>query len=460
MKYKAIPMLLALATTLAAVEIDIPTYEAELDKIAEQRKAANSKLIVERGICVDTEKKEIILDAVATEITENGICEFAVISLNSGHDYEALFKVYATPTRICKAIEALGTKRGRPVDYSTLTFWSKGEHYTASVKYNGVERPITDYIFNAIDKKIMDPITFIYLGSKWKNEADGTETFAGDSEGPGSIISMYNEPLSVFDIPRNAPQGQVYEKTLVSKNVIGKEGEKVEIILRPEVRPETAPTRNNEISVALTKAGISINGAAAISPVDFIKYLTEKKQLKQDTYVQLAYAADVSLTDIASFATLINQLELKEQLKVESPTNQLYYKAFLPQDAWLKRSDRLAQPLEFYISKTEDKITKKLIAVKEIWPDNSESINPTLEPKEYELTNETKLAELVTEAEAWKRDISADDPAFKKYMQSGQAPLLVFAPINLSFAELQLELSQFPKTHQNIFIFIGKEVIK
>ena len=62
MKYKAIPMLLALATTVAAVEIDIPAYEAELDKIAEQRKAANSKLIVERGICVDTEKKEIILD--------------------------------------------------------------------------------------------------------------------------------------------------------------------------------------------------------------------------------------------------------------------------------------------------------------------------------------------------------------------------------------------------------------
>ena len=74
MKYKAIPVLFALSATLFAIEIDIPTYEAELDKIAEQRKIANSELAVERGIAVDIKKKEIVLDAITTEITEKGIC--------------------------------------------------------------------------------------------------------------------------------------------------------------------------------------------------------------------------------------------------------------------------------------------------------------------------------------------------------------------------------------------------
>lgn len=459
MKSKAILMLLTFVTTLLAVEIDIPAYESELDKLAEVRKQKNTRLVVERGIAIDIEKKEIILDGVTTEITEKGISEFAVISLNSGHDYEALFKVYATPTAICKAIESLGTKRGRSVDYSTLCFWSKGEHFSVSVKYNGVERPITDYIFDAVKNQIMAPTTFIYLGAKWNKQADGSETFAGDSEGPGSIISMYNEPLSVFDIPKNAPQGQAYEKSLVSKNVIGIEGAKVEIIIRPEARPASAPSRNNEITVKLTKEGLSINSAPAIQPVAFVEYLNEKQALKQDTYAQLEYAADVSLTDISGMAALISQLEVKELIKVEAPINQIYYKAFLPQDAWLKRSERLAQPLELHLTKQANAVGKKLIAIKEIWPDNSESINPILEQKEYDVSNAETIRDVILQAEAWKRDLSIDDSVFKNYIASGQAPLLVFAPIDLTIDELKHELEPFKSTHKNVFIFVGKKII-
>ncbi|MBO7298716.1 MAG: hypothetical protein J6V41_02755 [Kiritimatiellae bacterium] len=460
MKTKLIAALLTTATALLAVEIDIPAYESELDKLVEKRKAENSQLVVERGICINLEKKEIILDAITTEIKEGGISEFAVISFNSGHDYEALFKAYATPTRICKAIESLGTKRGRPVDYSSLTFWSKGEHYSVSVKYNGVERPISDYIYDVNQKKIMDSITFVYLGSKWNKSADGEETFAGDSEGPGSIVSMYNEPLSVFDIPKNAPQGQVYEKSLVSKNVISNEAERVEIILRPEARPVSAPNRNVDVVTTLTQDGISIDSAEAIKPIDFVKYLNDKLTLKQDVYAQLAFAENVSLTDIAAFAVLIDSLEQKELIKVEAPKNNIYYKAFLPQEAWLKRSDRLAQPLELHISKVENQISKKLIAIKEVWPDASQSINPTLEPKEYEINQVTNVAELGVQAESWKRDMSLEDSVFKNYIASGKAPLLVFAPTNLTFMELQAELKPLQKTHSNIFIFIGKQIIE
>ena len=63
MKSKAILMLLTFVTTLLAVEIDIPAYEAELDKLAEVRKQKNTRLVVERGIAIDVEKKEIILFA-------------------------------------------------------------------------------------------------------------------------------------------------------------------------------------------------------------------------------------------------------------------------------------------------------------------------------------------------------------------------------------------------------------
>lgn len=461
MKIKAIAaVFLSVYSVLSATEFDITAYEAELDNLATKRKTENPNLITERGICIDLEKKEIILDAVSTDITENGICEFAIITLNSGHDYEALFKVYATPTRISKSIELLGTKRGRSVDYSSLCFWSKGEHYTVSVKYKGVEHPITDYIFNAEIGKIMDPITFIYTSDKWRVSESGEEISAVESEGPGSIIPMYNETISVFDIPKNAPQGHAYEKSLVSNNVIGKEGERVEIILRPENRSELTSVRNNDIEVTLTTKGIVVNSNEPISPMDFVDYLTEKNKQKQDTYAQILYSEDVALTDISNFATLIEGLERKGLIKVEAPKNLIYYKAFLPQEAWLKRSNRLAQPLEIHLGKHENVITKKIVAIKEIWPEASDSIYPILEPKEYSISSETKIEELIVEAEAWRQDTTLDDPVFLKYINSRNAPLLVFAPTNLTFQELQAELKPLQKTHSNIFIFIGKQIIE
>jgi hypothetical protein len=48
---------------------------------------------------------------------------------------------------------------------------------------------------------------------------------------------------------------------------------------------------------------------------------------------------------------------------------------------------------------------------------------------------------------------------FKNYIVSGQAPLLVFAPIDLTFDELKLVLEPFKSTHKNVFIFVGKKII-
>jgi hypothetical protein len=158
-------------------------------------------------------------------------------------------------------------------------------------------------------------------------------------------------------------------------------------------------------------------------------------------------------------AALISQLEVKELIKVEAPINQIYYKAFLPQDAWLKRSDRLAQPLELHLTKQANAVGKKLIAIKEIWPDNSESINPILEQKEYDVSNAGTIKDVIVQAEAWKRDLSIDDSVFKNYIVSGQAPLLVFAPIDLTFEELKLELEPFKSTHKNVFVFVRKKII-
>ena len=273
------------------------------------------------------------------------------------------------------------------------------------------------------------------------------------------LCDELDEGTVIFDIPKNAPQGQAYEKSLVSKNVIGIEGAKVEIIIRPEARPASAPSRNNEITVKLTKEGLSINSAPAIQPVAFVEYLNERQALKQDTYAQLEYSTDVSLTDISGMAALISQLEVKELIKVEPPINQIYYKAFLPQDAWLKRSERLAQPLELHLTKQANAVGKKLIAIKEIWPDNSESINPILEQKEYDVSNAGTIKDVIVQAEAWKRDLSIDDSVFKNYIASGQAPLLVFAPIDLTIDELKHELEPFKLTHKNVFIFVGKKII-
>ena len=56
--------------------------------------------------------------------------------------------------------------------------------------------------------------------------------------------------------------------------------------------------------------------------------------------------------------------------------------------------------------------------------------------------------------------MSLEDSVFKNYIASGKAPLLVFAPTNLTFMELQAELKPLQKTHSNIFIFIGKQIIE
>ena len=62
-------------------------------------------------------------------------------------------------------------------------------------------------------------------------------------------------------------------------------------------------------------------------------------------------------------------------------------------------------------------------------------------------------------SEQRKNVLIIDDSVFKNFIATGQAPILVFAPVDLTFNELRMQLEPFRATHKNVFVFVGKKIL-
>ena len=399
--------------------------------------ADTNRYFVARGVLADREARTVRLDAFATGIRPGAIAEFLLITLNSGHEYESVFQTFALAADIARAFEFLGVPPGLPADFAAYRFWPRGERFEVDAEVDGAPAvPAERFLMEASTQKPREPAGFLWIGGGW---TEGGVSNTVDFSGPGSILPSYNEPVTLFDVPRRAPQNDVYQSCLSGENVPRRAILPAVLTFRPEPRPADAPLRVRPVALRLSPGGFSIDGADPVPPAEALKALRAfRTDRAQDAYVSFSWDDAAPLADLRAVAQLLRMVDTEETgIRVDAPPEGFpYYQALLPRDEWRDRAARYSQPCELRLARGEDgAVAATLVAIGEIWKDDAHK--PDLDVKEFPVAG----------ADDFRAKLAEKAPA-------GMKALLVFAPGALPYGELRPYLDAVRATHPLVQIFV------
>jgi len=379
------------------------------------------------GVHADKTAGTVTVLAESCGLAPNITIEFPLTSLVSNHDYESLALMLGKPSDFAAAVEWLGVPRGQPPSRRDARFWPKGERLSVTVaRLSNPEdaKPLGEWITNRHPGGT--PFThIIYTGSLW-NEAGEC---AADGEAPGSVITTFNESRSLFDLPWRAEKGEVYGQYACVEKI-----EKGELLLftfkvePPRVFPLSIfvkPVDENEPPQNLGQLRFDANGKSDDNPAHGIKI--ENAQLTllvemladmvkhRDVFAQWTLDDRLTIQAAAQLATAIAAIEGASGIRVDGPPDgQIYYRAFLPNPAWIPREERLTQPFELHIARDDDgAYTRTFVSIDEDWSAPNK-ITPDLTVNLHPLGDdwETALPKIIAE----------------KDHESRKSALFVFAP--------------------------------
>jgi len=391
---------------------------------ATQRKDAPASRQVWPGVAADTEARTVTVVAEAVGIRAGGYpVEFLLVGEASDRDYESLAVSLARPSDVARALEAVGLPRGRPVHPQAFRFWPRGERVTLAVRpfAGGPERPVGAYVFDRQAGRGMSNL-FTYVGSVWREDG----SCEADEPSPGAILSTFNTPATVLDMPFAVTQNAAYGRYAVTDNPMEPETLWC-FVLRPE-RAADAPPLVVPVDLAAqprggrddTPAGIADlewvrrmpDGAVTTNALDaVVKGLMDVTRSGREPHVTLRFDDRLTVRVAAGAARVIAAMDGENGARVDGPADgQLYYKAFLPQQEWREREKRLMQPYELRVARDGDGgWSRRFVHVHEDWSDET-SLDPKLTVHEHALADWEAFAGRVGE------------------LGRGLGTLLVFAP--------------------------------
>lgn len=402
-------------------------------------------VMVRPGLMADRKTGRVVVAAEGTGLGGGEIAEFFLIGEKSGHDYEALAIMFATPGDIHEALEFIGMTPGRGVDYEAFCFWPKGERVT--VRCSGTDTNWTPRNIRmeamVLDRRTDAPLPetgFVFIGSARIEMPDrpGTLWYAADVAEPHAIAASYNEPACVLDAPRQAPQGDVYGKLTVNPKYAIPEGALLEVSLEPERRDGTKRVMDLAArAVPGPDAALRICLGTNAAPMALEYALNELATIMKrgkDLFVTLEWADKLPIGAIARACSAFSELESDDGLRIEPPARgQLYYKAFLPREDFRDRTKRLAQPWELHLSGGEEDADRRLIRIEEVWKDNLP--DPELREHVYSLREPAEIRAVLDEH------------------GPGLPVILVFAHPTLLYERLMEFVGPALPTHRTVYIF-------
>lgn len=427
------------------------------DRVAKEKN--NPDLLVLPGLVADRKSRQVRFLAEATGVKAVDIVEFFLIGENSGHDYEAIAVSLAKPGDVHRALEFVGMKPGRPVVFSKLQLWPKGERVTATIAPRGATNSPVRLEQTVLDRRSGKALAaggFVFTGSVMADstEKPGTQVYAADAFEPGSIAANYNEAQSVLDVPRQAPQKQVYESMFANPDHLFQAGQLLEVTMEPEYKD--GRTRVLDLTLHITtpegKSGAAANGLsfrlddAAGKPVyagaemkELMRILSEFAASGRDPFVALRLGDSVSVSALRDLCRILDSINTENGIRIEPPGgNQLFYKAFIPNEVWRDRAGRMAQPWELRLELKDGKPAGVLTQVKEVWKD--EQARPDLKPENVPVPTPADLQKALTER------------------GPGLNVILVFAPPALTHGQLMEFVGPVLKTHPVIHVFVDVPV--
>jgi hypothetical protein len=366
---------------------------------AAQRKAAQPGDIW-KGVVADTRKREVRLLAEAVGHRVGITAEFLLVGPLSDRAYEAAAVTVAMPGDIVRAVERLGIARGGCVGSRPFRFWPCGERFAATVRRldtpDAPARPLQALI---ADQEASAPLLgeggLVFTGARW----EGQECLA-DTNMPSSVVSLYNAGGTVFDVPFQVGQSEVYGRLSLAEAL--PYGALLEIALRPllpadgapRVLPLTAAAAVADGRVTLTCTGADGAVLKRGELAEVLGWLRGQAEAGREPFVTVAMDDAMPLRRAADVARVFDMLDGKG-IKLDGKTaDGLYPKAFLPLEKWRERKDRHPQPFELHVARGADgALEKKLVFIEEDW--TVEGLDPKLTPREYPFSEWAEFPKLV-----------------------------------------------------------------
>jgi len=380
----------------AAAPRSLPPQYGEAAKHAAQANSAYQSdlarykgadhVLVLPGLVADRRSKRIELLAEATGLESGQVVEFLLIDAAGAKGYEALFWSHARPSDVHRALKFIGMGPGRPFDPGKLCFWAKGErvivwvapeadsaHAADPAAPTRIERLIVGHNTG----KPLPETGFVFTGS-FTLEPPAGETagaYAADVLEPKSVLSIYNDPTTVLDVPRRAFQHAVYGSQVVGPEYRFAKHELVRIVLEPEYKDGRRRVADLTLLVRAAEpfapAGAdSPRPAGPVAGAEFLLTDTSGKPLAQrpqlvavvevferlirrgcDPYVSVCFDPALTLAQVQQVCRLLGAIDKEQGIRIEPPPpGQLYYEAFLPDVGLLDRESRLVDPWELHLT--------------------------------------------------------------------------------------------------------------
>ena len=374
---------------------------------AEQQKRVAAEGARWPGVVADRQKREVRLLAEAVGHRVGITAEFLLVGPQSDRAYEAAAVTVAKPGDIARAVESLGLPLGGGVGSRPFRFWPFGERVSATVRRLDVagasERPLQTLLKDAeTASPLFGEGGLVFTGGRWEG-AGAARACVTDTNLPSSVISLYNEPGTVFDLPFQVGQSEVYGRLTLAEALPC--GALLEIALKPQSAGDgqtrvlpltvTAAPQGQEVALTCTGADGAVLKRAALA--DALSWLREQDKQGRELFVTLGMDDALPLKRAADVARVFALLDGKG-VKLDGKTAQgLFPRAFLPQEKWRERARRNPQPFELHIAEdASGKILKRLVFIEEDW--NVKGLDPKLTPREYPFESWEELPSLVAKA--------------------------------------------------------------
>ncbi len=405
---RSLPILLCLiSATFASAQDESGAVTRKANKAAAEvayrqnvkTHGASADMLVLPGLLADRKARRVIVWAEATGIEAGATAEFFLIGETSGHGYEALAVSFAKPGDVQKALEFLGLKPGRPVDYTRFQFWPKGERVFMFIQPHGATGTndlvrVEEMMLDSHTGKSMPRTGLVFTGSPLVPAEAGTHALvhAADKVEPNSVASNYNEPQTVLDVPRKAPQNDVYNTLTVNPATALPAGAPIRVIFEPEaedgcrrvldvtleaaVKAETSGERLEDLAFTLSTPNADADNPAwtRVGATALVEALRQQVEAGRDPFVSLRLAKDMSLKAVTDLCQLLKALEGEQGIRVEPPNLPgIYYQAFTSNEDFRKRAKRPGEAWELHIRRKEGdadgRLAAKLVQIRLNWDD-------------------------------------------------------------------------------------------
>jgi hypothetical protein len=419
----------------------------------------NREMLVRRGLLADRRARRVTLDAVASrEMGANDPVEFLLIGQESAKAYEALAVAFARPGEVREALLFIGLPAGRSVNFQRFCYWPKGERVTLTFRWrkdDGQSAAVRaeSLVVNRQTGKPLPAAGLVFTGSvEVESPSDpAARVLAADAYDPYSIAANYNEPNSVCDLPRRAPQGDVYETQFPNADARLPEDRLLEVVIEPEY-PE-GKRRVRELTLeARPRPGAAGSGLAAVELTlregAGGKILAERAELPavlqaftgvvaggQDPFVTLSFDDALTVETVRVLCTLLSTVETENGIRVEPPPEgHPYYLAFVGGEQHRDRAARFSQPWELHLQPPNGAVRATLTRIEEIWKDE------TLKP-------ELKVTDIpVASPQAARAEMDKSDSLLPV--------VLVFVPPSLPYGQLARYLQPVLPTRPMVHVLL------